>query len=94
MTDGELCGPFNEAVLEGLEHDQAQGGKGWAGLHTHSLHEDEMIAIPFTSGTTSRPKGCVYTNRGCYLAAIANVVESGLNYGYGGRCKYLWTLPM
>ncbi|KAI1402185.1 acetyl-CoA synthetase-like protein [Hypoxylon fuscum] len=94
VTDGELCGPFNEAVLEGLEHDQAQGGKGWAGLHTHSLHEDEMIAIPFTSGTTSRPKGCVYTNRGCYLAAIANVVESGLNYGYGGRCKYLWTLPM
>ncbi|OTA78340.1 hypothetical protein M434DRAFT_38493 [Hypoxylon sp. CO27-5] len=92
-TEGELCGPFDEAVLEGLKYDQAQGGKGWSGLHVHSTHEDDMIAIPFTSGTTSRPKGCVYTNRGCYLAAIANVIESGLNVDQG-RCKYLWTLPL
>ncbi|KAI2623994.1 acetyl-CoA synthetase-like protein [Hypomontagnella submonticulosa] len=92
-TEGELCGPFDEAVLEGLKYDQAHGGKGWAGLHTHDIHEDDMIAIPFTSGTTSRPKGCVYTHRGSYLATIANVVESGLNYDRG-RCKYLWTLPM
>ncbi|KAI0382735.1 acetyl-CoA synthetase-like protein [Hypomontagnella monticulosa] len=92
-TEGELCGPFDEAVLEGLKYDQAQGSKGWAGLHTHDIHEDDMIAIPFTSGTTSRPKGCVYTHRGSYLATIANIVESGLNYDRG-RCKYLWTLPM
>ncbi|KAI2464150.1 AMP-binding enzyme [Annulohypoxylon bovei var. microspora] len=92
-TEGELCGPFDEAVLEGLKHDQMQGGKGWGGLHAHSSHEDDMIAIPFTSGTTSRPKGCVYTNRGAYLAAMANVIESGLNFDHG-RCKYLWTLPM
>ncbi|KAI8960283.1 acetyl-CoA synthetase-like protein [Daldinia sp. FL1419] len=92
-TEGELCGPFDEAVLEGLKYDQARGGKGWAGLHLHDIHEDDMIAIPFTSGTTSRPKGCVYTHRGAYLAALANVVESGLSYGKG-RCKYLWTLPM
>jgi len=52
-----------------------------------------MIAIPFTSGTTSRPKGVVYTHRGAYLAALANVIESGLNF-HDGRCKYLWTLPM
>lgn len=93
MIEGAQCGPFNEAVLEGLKYDQAQGGKGWEGLGTHDIHEDDMIAIPFTSGTTSRPKGCVYTHRGAYLAAMANVVESGLNYDYG-RAKYLWTLPM
>lgn len=52
-----------------------------------------MLAIPFTSGTTSKPKGVIYTHRGAYLAALANVVESGLNY-HTGRCKYLWTLPM
>lgn len=52
-----------------------------------------MIAIPFTSGTTSKPKGVVYTHRGAYLAAMANIVESGLNLP-DGRCKYLWTLPM
>ncbi|KAI1761047.1 acetyl-CoA synthetase-like protein [Hypoxylon sp. FL1150] len=93
VTEGKNCGPFNEAVLEGLKYDQAQGGKGWEGLSTHDIHEDDMIAIPFTSGTTSRPKGCVYTHRGAYLAAMANVVESGLNFDYG-RAKYLWTLPM
>ncbi|XDG01457.1 hypothetical protein ABKA04_001072 [Annulohypoxylon sp. FPYF3050] len=92
-TEGELSGPFDEAVLEGLKHDQAQGSKGWSGLHSHSTHEDDMIAIPFTSGTTSRPKGCVFTHRGSYLSALGNVIESGLNID-NGRCKYLWTLPM
>ncbi|KAI0901532.1 AMP-binding enzyme [Annulohypoxylon nitens] len=92
-TEGELSGPFDEAVLEGLKYDQAQGSKGWSGLHSHSTHEDGMIAIPFTSGTTSRPKGCVFTHRGSYLSALGNVIESGLNID-NGRCKYLWTLPM
>ncbi|KAI0181014.1 acetyl-CoA synthetase-like protein [Hypoxylon sp. FL1284] len=93
VTEGEQCGPYNQAVLEGLKYDQEQGGKGWAGLDCHDIHEDNMIAIPFTSGTTSRPKGCVYTHRGAYLAAVANVIESGLNFDHG-RAKYLWTLPM
>ncbi|KAK8848800.1 AMP-binding enzyme [Apiospora arundinis] len=95
-TEGELCGPFDEAVLEGLKHDVAQGSKGWAGLHSARGVEDEdaTIAIPFTSGTTSRPKGVVMTHRGAYLASLANIIESGLNYNGTGRCRYLWTLPM
>ena len=88
-----MSGPFDEAVLEGLRYDRANGSKGWAGLQSQAAHEDDMLAIPFTSGTTSRPKGVVYTHRGAYLAALANVIESGLNY-HTGRCKYLWTLPM
>ncbi|KAI1021574.1 hypothetical protein LB504_012904 [Fusarium proliferatum] len=90
-TKGQLSGPFDEAVLEGLKHDIDQGSHGWAGLHAQARSEDDMLAIPFTSGTTSRPKGVVYTHRGAYLAALANIIESGLNIG---RCKYLWTLPM
>lgn len=93
VTRGELSGPFDEVILEGLTYDREQGGNGWAGLHSQATNEDDMIAIPFTSGTTSRPKGVVYTHRGAYLAALANVVESGMNY-HTGRCKYLWTLPM
>ncbi|KAI1097487.1 AMP-binding enzyme [Jackrogersella minutella] len=92
-TEGELCGPFDEVVLEGLKYDRMQGNKGWSGLHAQGTHEDDMIAIAFTSGTTSKPKGCVFTNRGAYLATIGNVVESGLNTDHG-RCKYLWILPM
>ncbi|GAP86423.1 putative AMP-binding enzyme [Rosellinia necatrix] len=91
-TEGPDAGPFDQAVIEGLEYEQNRETKGWAGL-PQCTDEDDMIAIPFTSGTTSRPKGCVYTHRGAYLAALGNVVESGLNY-HQGRCKYLWTLPM
>ncbi|KAK1955999.1 AMP-binding enzyme [Colletotrichum sublineola] len=91
-TEGELSGPFDDAVLEGLQYDSLHG-QGWAGLHSQCGNEDDMLAIPFTSGTTSRPKGVVYTHRGAYLAAIGNVIESGLNY-HTGRCRYLWTLPM
>ncbi|ORY69462.1 AMP-binding domain protein [Pseudomassariella vexata] len=92
-TEGELCGPFDDAVLEGLNYDIAQGRKGWAGLHSQASDEDDMMAIPFTSGTTSRPKGVVMTHRGAYLASLANIIESGLNYDFG-RCRYLWTLPL
>ncbi|KAL3419588.1 AMP-binding enzyme [Phlyctema vagabunda] len=93
-TEGELSGPFDDAILEGLKLDVGTGAKGWDGLESERIKdEDSMIAIPFTSGTTARPKGVVFTHRGSYLAALANVIESGLNY-HTGRCKYLWTLPM
>ena len=92
-TEGELSGPFDAAVLEGLEFDKRTGNKGWSGLTTQVEDEEDMIALAYTSGTTARPKGVVYTHRGAYLAALANVIESGLNY-HSGRCGYLWTLPM
>lgn len=91
--EGELCGPFDEAVLEGLNYDIANGHKGWNGLVTEVENEENLLALAYTSGTTARPKGVEYTHRGSYLAAMANVVESGLNY-HTGRCRYLWTLPM
>jgi acyl-CoA synthetase (AMP-forming)/AMP-acid ligase II len=92
-TEGELSGPFDEAVLEGLQYDTANGHKGWDGLVTEAGNEEDLLALAYTSGTTARPKGVEYTHRGSYLAAMANVVESGLNYNTG-RCRYLWTLPM
>jgi acyl-CoA synthetase (AMP-forming)/AMP-acid ligase II len=92
-TEGQLSGPFDDAVLEGLKYDHETGGKGWAGLQTQAKNEEDVIALAYTSGTTARPKGVEYTHRGCYLAALGNVIESGLNY-HTGRCKYLWILPM
>ena len=52
--------------------------------------EEETISVNYTSGTTGRPKGVMYTHRGAYLSALGNVVEIGMNY----ETKYLWTLPM
>ncbi|QDS73908.1 hypothetical protein FKW77_007354 [Venturia effusa] len=86
-------GPFNDAIREGLDHDRATGNKGWAGLQTQTHNEEDVICLAYTSGTTARPKGVEYTHRGVYLAALGNVIESGLNCPVP-RCKYLWTLPM
>ena len=92
-TEGELSGPFDGAVLEGLQYDRSHGARGWEGLQGQCRNEEDVIALAYTSGTTAKPKGVEFTHRGSYLAALANVVESGLNY-HEGRCRYLWTLPM
>ena len=92
-TEGELSGQFDEAVLEGLRHDNEHGGHGWNGLAAQVGNEQDVIALAYTSGTTAKPKGVEFTHRGSYLAALGNVIESGLNY-HTGRCRYLWTLPM
>ena len=52
--------------------------------------EEETISVNYTSGTTGRPKGVMYTHRGAYLCALGNVIETGMGY----ETKYLWTLPM
>jgi acyl-CoA synthetase (AMP-forming)/AMP-acid ligase II len=93
-TEGELSGPFDSCVLEGLQYDKSTGSHGWAGLVAQCPDELAVNALAYTSGTTARPKGVEYTHRGCYLGAIGNVIESGLNYHDGQRCRYLWTLPM
>ncbi|SLM41041.1 amp-binding domain [Lasallia pustulata] len=93
-TEGQLSGPFDDTVLEGLRYDTQQGGRGWNGLEAQvEGTEEDVIALAYTSGTTARPKGVEFTHRGAYLGALGNVIESGLNY-HNGRCRYLWTLPM
>lgn len=92
-TEPELMGPFDHAVLEGLKFDSETGAQGWEALESQAADEESTIALAYTSGTTAKPKGVEYTHRGCYLAAVGNVIESGLNY-HRGRAKYLWTLPM
>ncbi len=52
--------------------------------------EEETISINYTSGTTGNPKGVMYTYRGAYLNALAEVIETGLT----SSSVYLWTLPM
>jgi fatty-acyl-CoA synthase len=52
--------------------------------------EDEVISVNYTSGTTGRPKGVMYTHRGAYLNALAEAHHAQLD----ARSVYLWTLPM
>lgn len=54
--------------------------------------EDELqpITLNYTSGTTGKPKGVLYTHRGAYLAALGEILEFQCN----SSTTYLWTLPM
>jgi fatty-acyl-CoA synthase len=52
--------------------------------------EEETISINYTSGTTGRPKGVMYSYRGTYLNALGEIVETGMGFD----TRYLWTLPM
>jgi fatty-acyl-CoA synthase len=52
--------------------------------------EWQLLSINYTSGTTARPKGVMYSHRGAYLHTLGVIAETGL----GPRSAYLWTLPM
>ncbi len=52
--------------------------------------EWEALSLNYTSGTTGKPKGVVYSHRGAYVNAISNILE----WDMPKYPVYLWTLPM
>ena len=75
------CGASYEGFLAG-----APDGEPEPRLET----EDDTISINYTSGTTGRPKGVMYTHRGAYMNALAEMHHARID----SRSTYLWTLPM
>ena len=59
-------------------------------LRSQLEDEDAVIAINYTSGTTGRPKGVMYTHRGAYLNAMGQIGALSLTKD----ATFLWTLPM
>lgn len=52
--------------------------------------EWDPITLNYTSGTTSAPKGVVYSHRGAYLSTLSLI----LGWEMGCEPVYLWSLPM
>ncbi len=59
-------------------------------LHVDVEDELSLLSLNYTSGTTGRPKGVMYSHRGAYLQALAMAAQTALD----ASSSYLWTLPM
>jgi fatty-acyl-CoA synthase len=73
-------------VGEGLDYLEDAAGPG----AITAQPEDTLLSINYTSGTTGRPKGVMYSHRGAYLHALGVIAEARLE----PTSRYLWTLPM
>ncbi|XP_051126521.1 butanoate--CoA ligase AAE1 [Andrographis paniculata] len=52
--------------------------------------ECDPISLNYTSGTTSSPKGVVYSHRGAYLNSVSAILLNEMN----SLPVYLWVVPM
>ncbi|HMQ35729.1 MAG TPA: AMP-binding protein, partial [Chloroflexaceae bacterium] len=77
-----LDGPDYEALLA------ATPPLPWA--EAPAVEETDTLSVNYTSGTTGRPKGVMYSHRGGALNAMGEIMETGLS----SASVYLWTLPM
>ena len=55
-----------------------------------AVAESDLLAINYTSGTTSRPKGVMITHRNAWMNSVGTLVHWTLT----PADRYLWTLPM
>jgi fatty-acyl-CoA synthase len=91
------------AQMTTVEHFVALGGRkqGWrcfetlcAEAHdappTPEIDENDLLAINYTSGTTSRPKGVMITHRNAWMNSVGVLVHWPMT----PADRYLWTLPM
>jgi fatty-acyl-CoA synthase len=77
-------------ALEGVEYERFLQVEPDPSLEFRVPSEDDLYSINYTSGTTGRPKGVMYTHRGAYLNALAEIVSHRLE----PASVFLWTLPM
>jgi len=76
--------------LAGPSYEELVAGAEVLPIANELDDEDRVLAINYTSGTTGRPKGVMYTHRGAFLNALGEMVVHGL----GRDSVFLWTLPL
>ncbi|KAG5242529.1 butyrate--CoA ligase [Salix suchowensis] len=65
--------------------------KGNPGYIPYEVHDEwDPIALNYTSGTTSEPKGVVYSHRGVFLGSLGVII----GWEMASEPVYMWSLPM
>lgn len=93
ITDEEFGLPAGVAAIPGLlsyEEFSARTDGAADPLPWTVPDENQIIAINYTSGTTGKPKGVMYTHRGAYLNSFGETFHNH----FTSTTRYLWTLPM
>ncbi|KAH7653557.1 4-coumarate--CoA ligase protein [Dioscorea alata] len=86
----EIDDPTGIRMDGGLEYEQLISGGNPDEAAYEVEDEWDAIALNYTSGTTSAPKGVVYSHRGAYLSVMSLLLQ----WGVGNQPVYLWSLPM
>jgi fatty-acyl-CoA synthase len=81
VNGSPLDGPTFDEFVDGADVQPVTGGID---------DEHRITSINYTSGTTGRPKGVMYTHRGAALNALGEIVAHKLERD----SVFLWTLPL
>jgi fatty-acyl-CoA synthase len=89
IDDPEFA-PDAARVFDGPEYEEFIAVDPDPTLPWRVADEEDAYSINYTSGTTGRPKGVMYTHRGAYLNALSEIIAHRVDTG----SAFLWTLPM
>ncbi len=89
ITDDQFTGPRPEVAVDGTLQ-QLLSAASDERLGYAIADERAPITLNYTSGTTGKPKGVLYSHRGSYL----NSLGEAHHQGFTAATRYLWTLPM
>ncbi|MEE8581908.1 MAG: long-chain-fatty-acid--CoA ligase [Myxococcota bacterium] len=88
-VEDEVAGVTGQP-LDGPSYAEFVAGAPVLPITAEIEDEGQLTSINYTSGTTGRPKGVMYTHRGALLNALAEIIVHKLERD----SVFLWTLPL
>ncbi|KAF3640900.1 2-methylpropanoate-CoA ligase CCL4 [Capsicum chacoense] len=88
IEDDEFYTPLTSEFISTYEELVEKGDSSFNWIRPKS--EFDPIALNYTSGTTSDPKGVVHSHRGIFIISWDSLIE----WTVPKQPVYLWTLPM